>query len=65
MKKTIKIRGKTYISSAVLCRTYEIHGVTAYRWRKRGLLPEGVRIGNVHYYPKKEVECRMSRGESS
>ena len=63
MKETIEIRGEPYDCSAVVCGRYNIHTTTAWRWRKRGLLPLGVRIGNVYYYPRAEVERRMCRGE--
>lgn len=63
MKQTLEIDGRTYWGTRTILDAYGITEGTLYRWINRRLMPDSIRIGNRRFYPKDEVERRMSRGE--
>jgi hypothetical protein len=63
MKDTIELNGEVYDSRTLLREQYGLSVMTVYRWTKRGLLPPPIRLGRSNYYPRTEVEARLSHGE--
>lgn len=63
MKETIELSGQVYDCGDLLRDRYGLSEMTIYRWTKRGLLPPPVRLGRTNYYPRREVEARLTRGE--
>jgi predicted DNA-binding transcriptional regulator AlpA len=62
MKGTIVLIGETYESSGLLRDRYGLSAMTVYRWTKNGFLPQPIKLGRTNYYPRNEVENRLSKG---
>jgi predicted DNA-binding transcriptional regulator AlpA len=65
MKETIVLGGKTYDSGGLLQDRYGLSPMTVYRWTKEGFLPQPIKLGRTNYYPRDEVEDRLSKGTDS
>ena len=63
MRDTIEIEGELWDNSRFLREKYGVCWATIDRWRRRGLLPDGTKIGRVWYWRRAAVERKMSRGE--
>jgi predicted DNA-binding transcriptional regulator AlpA len=63
MKSKIDIQNRAYVSAAIIIAEYGISAPTFYRWLKRGLLPQPVKLGPFRYYDKAETEARLAKGE--
>jgi DNA-binding transcriptional MerR regulator len=63
MKQVMEIGGVIYWAPPAVCEWADIHPQTFYSWVRRGLMPPPIKIGNRRYYPKDEVERRLSRGQ--
>jgi predicted DNA-binding transcriptional regulator AlpA len=62
MKRTIELSGQTYDSGGLLQDRFGFSPMTLYRWTKDGFLPQPIKLGRTNYYPRNEVEDRMSKG---
>lgn len=62
MKTTIMLSGRCYDSGCALRHRYGLSPMTIYRWTKGGLLPQPIKLGRTNYYPRNEVEARLSKG---
>jgi predicted DNA-binding transcriptional regulator AlpA len=54
-KAVIELDGKRYFSSAETARILGMCASSFYAAMKKGLLPEGVRVGRRKYYSEKEL----------
>jgi hypothetical protein len=63
MKHQLEIQGRLYESTAMFTERYGLSGLTLWRWYKRGLIPEPVRLGRRNYYLRDQVEARLAQGE--
>jgi predicted DNA-binding transcriptional regulator AlpA len=63
MKHTLEIQGRFYESTAMITERYGLHGLTLWRWYKKGFLPTPVRLGRRNYYIRDQVEARLAQGE--
>lgn len=62
MKRSIVLSGLTYDSGGLLRDRYGLSPMTLYRWTKGGFLPQPIKLGRTNYYPRTEVEDRLSKG---
>jgi predicted DNA-binding transcriptional regulator AlpA len=62
MNETIELQGVIYDTGQIIIERYGISAMTLWRWTKRGLLPQPIRIGRTKYYERQEVEARLSYG---
>lgn len=62
MKTTIVLSGRTYDSGGLLRNRFGLSAMTLYRWTKDGFLPQPIKLGRTNYYPRSEVEDRLSKG---
>jgi len=62
MKRSIVLSGQTYDSGGLLRDRYGLSAMTLHRWAKDGLLPRPIKLGRTNYYPRSEVEDRLSKG---
>jgi excisionase family DNA binding protein len=49
-----------YLSARQLCERLGVDLSTLYRWRKRKLFPDGVKIGGRRLFPMAEVDAHMA-----
>ena len=64
MRDTIEIDSEPSGQLAQFLRKkYGVCWTTMDRWRRRGLLPGGTKIGRVWYWRRAAVERKMSHGE--
>ena len=63
MKDSMDIGGETFDTATALIKQYSVSRVTIYRWRDRGLLPTGIKLGGKWYFSRHEVEMKLRQGE--
>ncbi len=63
MNKEIVLRGRTYVDAVAVRELLGLPDWTFYQWKKRGLLPEPIKLGRHRFYEKDELEARLLRGE--
>lgn len=63
MKDIYEFDGKQYWNTAKVGAEYDIAPITVAAWRKRGLLPRGIRLGRIWYFDIDEVRQTISKGE--
>ena len=60
----VEIR-KRYLTIDATAKALEINRFTIYKWIKRGLLPNPLKIGRRSYYPKELIEKIFSYVEEN
>jgi hypothetical protein len=63
MKADFILNSRHFISGVVIREEFEIAPNTFYVLRRRGLIPQGIKIGRTRYYDRAEFEHLMSQGE--
>ena len=63
MKQTLEFLGRIHDSAEIIMERYGLDPMKLYRWTKKGLLPKPVKLGRNRFYPREEVDSRLSRGE--
>jgi predicted DNA-binding transcriptional regulator AlpA len=63
MKQDVTFNGRRFVSGPLLMREYEISAPTFYKWIKRGLLPQPLKIGGNRLFAYTDVVRLLSTGE--
>jgi predicted DNA-binding transcriptional regulator AlpA len=63
MEKIRNFDGEPHGDGEIVAQRVGIARSTIPDWRRRGLLPQPIKLGNRTYYNLKEVDRRVSRGE--